>query len=123
MKVDRQAILHVARLAQLELDESQIKHYESQLKKILSYIAKLEDIIPSPSLEKEVDNPRHPQQQSCVGNLDNPRHPQRQSRVGDLNVKEVSYEREDVVTQKNICLLYTSPSPRDQRGSRMPSSA
>ena len=25
--------------------------------------------------------------------------------------------------QKYICLLYTSPSPRDQRGSRMPSSA
>ena len=25
--------------------------------------------------------------------------------------------------RKNICLLYTSPSPRDQRGSRMPSSA
>ena len=24
---------------------------------------------------------------------------------------------------RNICLLYTSPSPRDQRGSRMPSSA
>ena len=23
----------------------------------------------------------------------------------------------------NYCLLYTSPSPRDQRGSRMPSSA
>ena len=28
------------------------------------------------------------------------------------------YERKE-----NICLLYTSPSPRDQRGSRMPSSA
>ena len=27
----------------------------------------------------------------------------------------------DIVS--NICLLYTSPSPRDQRGSRMPSSA
>ena len=26
-------------------------------------------------------------------------------------------------TQHLICLLYTSPSPRDQRGSRMPSSA
>ena len=26
-------------------------------------------------------------------------------------------------TQSSICLLYTSPSPRDQRGSRMPSSA
>ena len=25
--------------------------------------------------------------------------------------------------QPNACLLYTSPSPRDQRGSRMPSSA
>ena len=26
-------------------------------------------------------------------------------------------------TNIDICLLYTSPSPRDQRGSRMPSSA
>ena len=28
-----------------------------------------------------------------------------------------------VTTEAEICLLYTSPSPRDQRGSRMPSSA
>ena len=27
------------------------------------------------------------------------------------------------LTQKNICLLYTSPSPRDRSVSRMPSSA
>ena len=27
------------------------------------------------------------------------------------------------VADNNFCLLYTSPSPRDQRGSRMPSSA
>ena len=27
------------------------------------------------------------------------------------------------IMQNNVCLLYTSPSPRDQRGSRMPSSA
>ena len=27
------------------------------------------------------------------------------------------------VEASKICLLYTSPSPRDQRGSRMPSSA
>ena len=27
------------------------------------------------------------------------------------------------IASQNICLLYTSPSPRDQRGSRMPSSA
>ena len=28
-----------------------------------------------------------------------------------------------LLEQKGYCLLYTSPSPRDQRGSRMPSSA
>ena len=28
-----------------------------------------------------------------------------------------------LVQSKKGCLLYTSPSPRDQRGSRMPSSA
>ena len=28
-----------------------------------------------------------------------------------------------IVGRKTTCLLYTSPSPRDQRGSRMPSSA
>ena len=28
-----------------------------------------------------------------------------------------------VIEQSNICLLYTSPSPRDKRQSRMPSSA
>ena len=27
------------------------------------------------------------------------------------------------IMPNNACLLYTSPSPRDQRGSRMPSSA
>ena len=30
---------------------------------------------------------------------------------------------EDGTTEYQFCLLYTSPSPRDQRGSRMPSSA
>ena len=33
--------------------------------------------------------------------------------------KNISDENKD----SNNCLLYTSPSPRDQRGSRMPSSA
>ena len=36
-----------------------------------------------------------------------------------------SKESEDIKSDKGFgnCLLYTSPSPRDQRGSRMPSSA
>ena len=29
----------------------------------------------------------------------------------------------EIVVNGQVCLLYTSPSPRDQRGSRMPSSA
>ena len=29
----------------------------------------------------------------------------------------------ETLIDKNICLLYTSPSPRDKRQSRMPSSA
>ena len=33
--------------------------------------------------------------------------------------KDVRYE----IYEGKDCLLYTSPSPRDQRGSRMPSSA
>ena len=43
------------------------------------------------------------------------------TRVGgrDLFVKRIAAVGGDSVT----CLLYTSPSPRDQRGSRMPSSA
>ena len=32
-------------------------------------------------------------------------------------------EQKHLQEQCVICLLYTSPSPRDQRGSRMPSSA
>ena len=46
------------------------------------------------------------------------------ARVADLE----QYNDDDGLTTEsdddaNSCLLYTSPSPRDQRGSRMPSSA
>ena len=37
-------------------------------------------------------------------------------------MEEMRLENREVDKVK-ICLLYTSPSPRDQRGSRMPSSA
>ena len=39
--------------------------------------------------------------------------------------KEVCALRDGIASlnDANACLLYTSPSPRDQRGSRMPSSA
>ena len=37
--------------------------------------------------------------------------------------KEEKKEGEEKKDETKDCLLYTSPSPRDQRGSRMPSSA
>ena len=44
---------------------------------------------------------------------------------GELDVK-IDFKdgsSKTITTKVRICLLYTSPSPRDQRGSRMPSSA
>ena len=38
----------------------------------------------------------------------------------DLRKRVTAYTKYD---RHTICLLYTSPSPRDQRGPRMPSSA
>ena len=53
--------------------------------------------------------------------------PQRLRQEWDLFQDEVRAEAERIERGDqptvNTCLLYTSPSPRDQRGSRMPSSA
>ena len=39
------------------------------------------------------------------------------------NVPPIMFSEEEALALITACLLYTSPSPRDQRGSRMPSSA
>ena len=41
----------------------------------------------------------------------------------DKITEEVQLAPRSIFTRSKVCLLYTSPSPRDQRGSRMPSSA
>ena len=41
---------------------------------------------------------------------------------GDLNVS-INIPYRDTIGEYNVCLLYTSPSPRDRQKSRMPSSA
>ena len=46
----------------------------------------------------------------------------RDALLGFLN-EVIDHPAETANTRVSICLLYTSPSPRDQRGSRMPSSA
>ena len=38
-------------------------------------------------------------------------------------VEEVKGQEISILDLRDICLLYTSPSPRDKRQSRMPSSA
>ena len=43
--------------------------------------------------------------------------------VGTYGMVKALDPHELVTIGSQICLLYTSPSPRDQRGSRMPSSA
>ena len=43
-------------------------------------------------------------------------------RADEENKAEYEKRKEALMTAE-ACLLYTSPSPRDQRGSRMPSSA
>ena len=43
--------------------------------------------------------------------------------LDDANVTRFCSLLEELIKITNTCLLYTSPSPRDQRGSRMPSSA
>ena len=41
----------------------------------------------------------------------------------EVNGFTASWVTQGSFTPPLVCLLYTSPSPRDQRGSRMPSSA
>ena len=44
--------------------------------------------------------------------------------IKSVSVNEILNDKEvEIILNLTTCLLYTSPSPRDQRGSRMPSSA
>ena len=48
--------------------------------------------------------------------------------IPEISINEIDLNKTRVIEDIKkrgcvICLLYTSPSPRDQRGSRMPSSA
>ena len=58
--------------------------------------------------------------------IDGPYHPPgpREYELSASNVHDVApVESDRELFMSTVCLLYTSPSPRDQRGSRMPSSA
>ena len=50
-------------------------------------------------------------------------HPDKKQLTFAVDAKSGKVAKELKIDQIRACLLYTSPSPRDQRGSRMPSSA
>ena len=43
--------------------------------------------------------------------------------IQSISLLAKAFGEQAVIGAGTVCLLYTSPSPRDQRGSRMPSSA
>ena len=43
--------------------------------------------------------------------------------LSDVEKRQIKIAERFLTVLEKSCLLYTSPSPRDQRGSRMPSSA
>ena len=60
MSIDRETVKYIAQLARIDLDEREIECYSSQLKKILNYIEKineldLDDITASSSIHKDVN--------------------------------------------------------------------
>ena len=60
--------------------------------------------------------------------LTKPDHPSGSDRIYEAYTKEIKNNNVDLIINlqgdmPNICLLYTSPSPRDRQKSRMPSSA
>ena len=57
----------------------------------------------------------------CIANYDRSQHLHGNSKF--FNLAGIGNEWQHAVAQFGACLLYTSPSPRDKRQSRMPSSA
>ena len=59
----------------------------------------------------------------CSKNLVDSEHLMRQLEEAGYHVTHDTEKPEGEIAVINTCLLYTSPSPRDMRRSRMPSSA
>lgn len=44
MAISRDQVLHIARLARIELDDDQVEHYREDLSSILDYVDKLDEL-------------------------------------------------------------------------------
>ena len=67
------------------------------------------------------EEPTSPKQDEVIKEKDKGRPPEQRDKGGEI--ADIPSEAKVNLGEANFCLLYTSPSPRDQRGSRMPSSA
>ena len=90
------------------LSQGQIKYTQAKFYRVTGASTQNEGVIPDITLPTLIDH----------------------SRVGESNLdyalpwdQVAALDHPRYINLPQICLLYTSPSPRDQRGSRMPSSA
>ena len=93
-KIDEATLVKLERLARLKLSAQERSKINSDLSSIIDMFDRL----------NEVD----------TDNVEPLRH---------INRDIINRLREDQIDGELSCLLYTSPSPRDKRQSRMPSSA
>ena len=94
MSIDLKTIKHISKLSRISVDDQKAEKLANDLNSIFKFIEKLNEL--------------------------------KTDKVEPLtSVAETTLKlRSDEVKSNNIsCLLYTSPSPRDKRQSRMPSSA
>jgi len=68
MKIDKALVRHVAALANLELSEGDVAYYETQLQKILTYVAELESLPDAlgPAWRPDTERPASPERPDQV---------------------------------------------------------
>ena len=77
-------------------------------------------MIPEKSIEELISRHSSLEKDLASGNVDKKLFAEKSKEYSDLN--EIVFSAKKYASYKN-CLLYTSPSPRDNTTSRMPSSA
>ena len=109
--------LEQQRLEQIQLTQENEKERQAQDDAAIALLEQERAIAKQAHLEKQA-NPPQPVTQLSTGSIEGANHQlDEQAQSTDTATSDVTIERH------RSCLLYTSPSPRDQRGSRMPSSA
>eukprot|EP00829_Urostomides_striatus_P000283 TRINITY_DN1026_c0_g1_i2.p2 TRINITY_DN1026_c0_g1~~TRINITY_DN1026_c0_g1_i2.p2 ORF type:complete len:239 (-),score=100.95 TRINITY_DN1026_c0_g1_i2:21-737(-) len=128
LKFDPKSVLHASFVASLACIRAKIfgipvpenartEGVKFNIAEIASHVP-VADFAPSSSKAKEISEQ--------VSKVDAPKEEEKKEEEPKFDPNDVATlmkEWHELVTKYNPCLLYTSPSPRDQRGSRMPSSA